>query len=159
MKSAGKGWDFNGKTVKDVIKDEVKLIDLEESLPANANIFVECLRGIASVHKVLVSDTLHPDYEAIITNFVTNWKVLEDKFEISCTLKIHIIETHMLDAIRESGKSFHDESDEVVERAHYGVHYFEKTHGYFVSERKMQTEIAAEKQQRMMEHLNSVHLS
>ena len=112
---------------------------------------MECLRGIASVHKVLVSDTLHPDYEAIITNFVTNWKVLEDKFEISCTLKIHIIETHMLDAIRESGKSFHDESDEVVERAHYGVHYFEKTHGYFVSERKMQTEIAAEKQQRMME--------
>ena len=120
---------------------------------------MECLRGIASVHKVLVSDTLHPDYEAIITNFVTNWKVLEDKFEISCTLKIHIIETHMLDAIRESGKTFHDESDEVVERAHYGVHYFEKTHGYFVSERKMQTEIAAEKQQRMMEHLNSVHLS
>ena len=39
------------------------------------------------------------------------------------------------------------------------VHAFEKTHGYFVSERKMQTEIAAEKQQRMMEHLNSVHLS
>ena len=159
MKSAGKVGDFNGKTVKDVINDEVKLTNLEESLPANAHIFVECLRGIASVHKVLVSDTLHPDYEAIITNFVTNWKVLEDKFEISCTLKIHIIETHMLDAIRESGKTFHDESDEVVEKAHYGVHAFEKTHGYFVSERKMQTEIAAEKQQRMMEHLNSVHLS
>ena len=44
-----------------------------------------------------------------------------------------------------------DESGEVVEKAHYGVHDFEKTHGYFVSERKMQTEIAAEKQQRMME--------
>ena len=67
----------------------------------------------------------------------------------------------MLDAIRESGKTFHDESDEVVEKVHYSVHVhaFEKTHGYFVSERKMQTEIAAEKQQRMMEHLNSVHLS
>ena len=81
------------KTVKDVINDEVKLTNLEESLPANAHIFVECLRGIASVHKVLVSDTLHPDYEAIITNFVTNWKVLEDKFEISCTLKM--VRRHM----------------------------------------------------------------
>ena len=52
-----------------------------------------------------------------------------------------------------------DENLPVVEKAHYSVNAFEKTHGYFVSERKMQTEIAAEKQQRMMEHLNSVHLS
>ena len=41
MKSAGKGGDFNGKTVKDIIHDELKLIDLEEILPPNAKIFVE----------------------------------------------------------------------------------------------------------------------
>ena len=32
------------KTVKDAIHDEVKLINLKESPPANAHIFVECLR-------------------------------------------------------------------------------------------------------------------
>ena len=64
----------------------------------------------------------------------------------------------MLDAIKETGKTFHNESDEVVEQAHYRVNAFEKSHGYLVSDRKMQTPNAAAKQQKMMEHLNSVHL-
>ena len=158
MKSADKGGDFNGKTVKDIIHDEEKLIHLEESLPPNASIFAECLRGIANVHNVVVSETLDPAFETIISDFVANWKILEEQFDIGCTLKIHIIRTHMLDAIKETGKTFHDETDEVVEMAHYRVYDFEKTHGYLVSVRKMQTEIAAVKQRLLLEHLNSVHL-
>ena len=42
--------------------------------------------------------------------------------------------------------------------AHYRVYDFEKTHGYLVSVRKMQTDIAAVKQRLLLEHLNSVHL-
>ena len=64
----------------------------------------------------------------------------------------------MLDAIKETGKTFHNESDEVVEQAHFRVNAFEKSHGYLVSDRKMQTPNAAEKQQKRMEHLNSAHL-
>ena len=64
----------------------------------------------------------------------------------------------MLDAIKETGKTFHDETDEVVEQAHYRVYDFEKAHGYLVSVRKMQTENAAVKQRLLLEHLNSVHL-
>ena len=158
MKSAGKGGDFNGKTVKDIIHDELKLIDLEEMLPPNASIFVECLRGIANVHTVCVSEALDPSFESIIGDFVANWKTLQDQFGIGCTLKIHIIGTHLLDAIKQTGETFHNESDEVVEQAHYRVNAFERSHGYLVSDRKMQTPNAAEKQQRMMEHLNSHHL-
>ena len=158
MKSADKGGDFNGKTVKDIIHDEEKLIHLEESLPPNASIFAECLRGIANVHNVVVSETLDPAFETIISDFVANWKILEEQFDIGCTLKIHIIGTHMLDAIKETGKTFHDETDEVVEMAHYRVYDFEKTHGYLVSVRKMQTDIAAVKGRLLLEHLNSVHL-
>ena len=51
----------------------------------------------------------------------------------------------MLDAIKETGKTFHNESDEVVEQAHFRVNAFEKSHGYLVSDRKMQTPNAAEK--------------
>ena len=54
--------------------------------------------------------------------------------------------------------TFHYETDDVVEMAHYRVYDFEKTHGYLVSVRKMQTEIAAVKQRLLLEHLNSVHL-
>ena len=64
-----------------------------------------------------------------------------------------------MDAIKQTGETFHNESDEVVEQAHYRVNAFERIHGYLVSDRKMQTPNAAEKQQRMMEHLNSHHLS
>ena len=141
-----------------IIHDELKLIDLEEILPPNAHIFAECLRGIANVHNVCVSEALDPAFETIIGDFVASWKTLEDQFEVGCTLKIHIIGTHMLDAIKETGKTFHNESDEVVEQAHFRVNAFEKSHGYLVSDRKMQTPNAAAKQQKMMEHLNSVHL-
>ena len=142
----------------DIIHDELKLIDLEEILPPNAKVFVECLRGIANVHTVCVSEALDPSFETIISDFVANWKILQDQFGIGCTLKIHIIGTHLLDAIKQTGETFHNESDEVVEQAHYRVNAFERIHGYLVSDRKMQTPNAAEKQQRMMEHLNSHHL-
>ena len=102
--------------------------------------------------------TLDPAFESIIRDFVTKWKALEDLFGIGCTLKIHIIGTHLLDVLRETGKTLHDESDEVVEQAHFRVQHFEKIHGYQTSNRKMITSSAGGKQQRMMEHINSYHL-
>ena len=158
MKGAGAGGDFNGKTVKDVIHDESKLVHLEEILPQNAKIFVDCLRGIAEVHNLLRYAVLDPAFESIISDFVIKWKALEDIFGIGCTLKIHIIGTHLLDVLSETGKTLHDESDEVVEQAHFRVQHFEKIHGYQTSDRKMTTSNAGGKQQRMMEHLNSYHL-
>ena len=158
MKGAGKGGDFNGNTVKDVIHDEMKLANLEGILPENAKIFVDCLRGIADVHKVVTSPNLDPEFESIIGNFITKWKVLEDCFGIGCTLKIHIIGTHLLDVLRDTGKTLHDESDEPVEQAHYKVKAFEDRHGYHISDRKMMTPNAGRRQQSMMEHLNSYHL-
>ena len=89
---------------------------------------------------------------------VSRHSFIASQFGIGCTLKIHIIGTHLLDVLKETGKTFHNESDEVVEQAHYRVNAFKKSHGYLVSDRKMQTPSAAEKQQKMMEHLNSVHL-
>ena len=158
MKGAGKGGDFNGNTVKDVIHDDIKLAHLEGFLPHNAKIFVDCLRGIADVHHLVTSPTLDSDFENIISNFILKWKELEDIFSIGCTLKIHIIGTHLLDVLKETGKTLHDESDEPVEQAHYRVNDFEKKHGYYVSDRKMATSNAGIRQQRMMEHLNSYHL-
>ena len=158
MKGAGAGGDFNGKTVKEIVHNESKLAHLERILPENAKIFVECLRGIAAVHNLVRFQTLDPAFENIIGEFVTKWKALEDLFGIGCTLKIHIIGTHLLDVLRETGKTLHDESDEVVEQAHFRVQHFERTHGYETSDRKMMTTNAGEKQQRMMEHLNSYHL-
>ena len=57
-----------------------------------------------------------------------------------------------------TGKTLHDESDEPVELAHFRVNAFEHRHGYHISDRKMMTPTAAERQQNMMVHLNSDHL-
>ena len=158
MKGAGKGGDFDGNTVKDIIQSELKLAHLEGILPEHAKPFVDCLRGIKDVHKVVTSRILDPEFESIIGNFITQWKVLEDCFGIGCTLKIHIIGTHLLDVLRETEKTLHGESDEPVELAHYRTLKFEERHGYLTSERKMKTKRVGKKQQRMMEHLNSYHL-
>ena len=66
----------------------------------------------------VTSPTLDSDFENIISNFILKWKELEDIFSIGCTLKIHIIGTHLLDVLKETGKTLHDESDEPVEQAH-----------------------------------------
>ena len=158
MKGAGKGGDFDGNTVKDIIQSEMKLAHLEGILPEHAKPFVDCLRGIKDVHKVVISRILDPEFESIIGNFITQLKVLEDCFGIGCTLKIHIIGTHLLDVLRETEKTLHGESDEPVELAHYRTLKFEERHGYLTSDRKMKTKRAGEKQQDMMEHLNSYHL-
>ena len=110
------------------------------------------------MHKVVTSPILDPEFESIIGNFIMKWKVLEDCFGIGCTLKIHIIGTHLLDVLRDTGKTLHDESDEPVEQAHYKVKAFEDRHGYHISDRKMMTPNAGRRQQSMIEHLNSYHL-
>ena len=83
---------------------------------------------------------------------------VESPCTVCDTLKIHIIGTHLLDVLRETEKTLHGESDEPVELAHYRTLKFEERHGYLTSERKMKTKRAGEKQQDMMEHLNSYHL-
>ena len=158
MKGAGKGGDFNGNTVKAIIHDEMNLAHLEGILPDHAKIFVDCLRGIAEVHTVVTSPILNPEFESIISNFIMKWKTLEELFGIGCTQKIHIIGTHLVDVLRDTGKTLHDESDEPVELAHFRVNAFEHRHGYHISDRKMMTPTAAERQQNMMVHLNSYHL-
>ena len=64
----------------------------------------------------------------------------------SCDFKTgtkYKLERH--NAIKQTGETFHNESDEVVEQAHYRVNAFERIHGYPVSDRMMQTPNAAEK--------------
>ena len=61
-----------------------------------------------------------------------------------------IIGTHLLDVLRETGQTLHDESDEPVEQAHFRVKAFENIHGYHTSDRKMMTPNAGRRQQRVM---------
>ena len=63
-------------------------------------------------------------------------KSQEDVFGTGCTLKIHIISTHLLYVLRETGETLHNESDEPVEQAHYKVKAFEDRHGYHTSGKK-----------------------
>ena len=92
-----------------------------------------------------------PKFTIMICDFVCN--VCGKQFKSKKTLTQHNRDVHIeLDVPCSSS------SDEVVEQAHYRVNAFERIHGYLGSDRKMQTPNAAEKQQRMMEHLNSHHL-
>ena len=51
----------------------------------------------------------------IFSDFVLKWKILEDCFGTGCTLKIHIIDTHLVDVLKDTGKTLHDKSDEPLQ--------------------------------------------
>ena len=55
-----------------------------------------------------------------------------------------------MDVLRDTGKILQDESDEPMEQAHFKVKAFEHRHGCHISDRKMMTPKAAERQQDMI---------
>ena len=64
-----------------------------------------------------------------------------------------------MDVLRDTGKTLHDENDKPVEQAHFKVKAFEHRHGCHISDRKMMTPTAAERQQDMMVHLDSFEIN
>ena len=74
----------------EVENDEIKLKDLEDTVPGS-EAFVDTLRSMGHLHKMVTARTLSDDYQLIIWEFILNWSELSNTFCLNFTLKIHII--------------------------------------------------------------------
>ena len=94
----GPGGKFNGPSIKYVLREEV-LKDLESTLPtfSIAEQFTNHLRSIRELHRVCTSKKLNlKEAKKAIGNFSDNFYNLYMEFELSMTLKTHIIIHHYL---------------------------------------------------------------
>ena len=81
--------------------------------------FVDYLRCIGKVNKICTSKFIEIDnVKSVPSKFRGIFKQLQDKFNLSQTVKIHIIMDHLENYFELSGQSLLKSSDELVEATH-----------------------------------------
>ena len=154
FKGSGPGGDFNGPTIKDLINNESKLNELKDEISSEYEEFIIHLKNIAQVHRVATRKELDiDDAKLVLSKFPNDWKTMRDKFDLSESLKIHIIIDHMLDYFELTGKTFLTVSDEITEAAHSALRTFDERHGYKTVQKG--TEGHARKQHKSTIHFNA----
>ena len=86
-------------------------------------------------------------------DFVNTWDVLRDKFNLSESMKIHIIKHHLFDTFELSGESLLRASDEMTESTHSALRIHDERHGFVVNNKGSEAHI--KKQHRSTVSFNS----
>ena len=95
-----------------------QLDSLEEFLPADLNLFVQCLKCFRDTVQSCFSFTLDPFYKEVISKFRLSFQALRDKFGVSETNKLHIIFEHVPQFIDLVGKGLGEFSEQELENAY-----------------------------------------
>ena len=85
-----------------------------------------------------------------------NFFSLQQIFNVSETLKMHIIFYHYDDYLEKSGESLLSTTDEVTEAVHSRFRMFEERHGYKINRKG--TDSHKKKQHMSIVHFNSLNL-
>ena len=97
--------------------------------------FVDHLQNIGRVHRVSNSKDLDIDEaREVLDQFAVTWELLRDKFDLSESMKIHIVKDHLFDTFELTGRSLLKASDEITEAAHSALRIHDERHGYKVND-------------------------
>ena len=87
------------------------------------------------------------------------WDLMKDLYDLSYTLKIHIIKTHLPERLRTTGKTLQKKSDEHTEKVHHRHRLFKERHQYGVSLRNIGTPCQKKRQHSLVSHWNSLNIN
>ena len=70
-------------------------------------------------------------------NFIETWDQLRDKFDLSESLKIHIVKHHLFDTFELSGESLLKlkATDEITKATHSALRIHDERHGYKINDK------------------------
>ena len=92
-------------------------------IPAEFLEFEIMLKALRKLNFMVAQETLPTNYGHVISHFANSWYVLCDKFNLSTTVKCHIILDHLEEYYNETGLSLVKTSDQLIENMHQ---YFNK---------------------------------
>ena len=158
MKSSGQepGGDFNGPTIENILKDK-NLTNLSNFLQLHLHPFVEYLKTIKNVHLLSTAKTLPENYKNILADFRKKFDYLYYNFNLSMTLKIHVIYHHFEDYFELSGETLQTKTTEYTESTHSKLRVHEEVHGYRVV-KHLGTNHHVEKSMNSIVHWNSKNI-
>ena len=120
-------------------------------------LFVNHLRNLSSLNDISNSKVLDIDKsKTILSELKDNYFKLLNTFDLSQTLKMHIICDHYEDYFELTGESLLKVSDEITESVHSRYRLFEERHGYVCNMKG--TSGHSRKQQKSIVHYNSLNI-
>ena len=134
LRGSGPGGDLNGPAIKKIVNSDENLDELKESIPVELDSIVDHLKLIGEVNKVATSKTLDIDKaKLVLSKFRMNFYYIQEKFDLSESLKIHIINDHLEDYFELTGETLLTASDEITEATHSKLRKFEERHKYKIN--------------------------
>ena len=120
-------------------------------------LFIEHLENLGrlneAVNRKVLDKTLIAD---IIEDIGRVFKKLQDQFDLSETMKIHVIRAHYMDFFESKQETLLSYTDEVCESMHSQIKYFEGGHRYLNNKKGSQSH--SDMQHKSVVHLNSLNL-
>ena len=96
--------------------------------------FVTHLKHISTIHYFATRKDLDRDAARVaIDDFLEHWDQMRDKFDLSETLKLHIIKHHLMDYFELTGEALLSVTDEVTEAVHSALRFHDEAHGYTIN--------------------------
>ena len=123
----GVGGKFNGVDIRFIMKDN-HLQEVASRLHVEAEPFINYLRSIKELHSATVSKDFSLERcESAVFNFEVNFWYLHEQYQISMTLKVHVIIDYYVWYFKQMNKYFDETHGEYVEAVHYSLVGHEKT--------------------------------
>ena len=87
--------------------------------------FLKLIDELVNLHK------LEPQFKEVLNSFTEAYKILEAKFDVSVTNKVHIIMDHLQEYLEKNETTLLKKTYQTVECTHSKLDKFLKHHGYF----------------------------
>ena len=119
--------------------------------------FVEHLENLNNLNTAVNQKVLDwPKVRELVTKLGNNFRLMQEEFNLSQSLKLHIILDHYVEHFELTGETLLKYSDEVCEAMHSQYRIFDFEHRYVNNNKNSDTHL--EMQQKSMVHFNSLNL-
>ena len=156
MKGGGPGGDLNGPTLKALMANKNNQLDELDKICKsyeNFDMFTAHIKNLSDVNDIVTSKILHIELvQEAISNLRINFFKMAEIFDLSETLKMHIILDHYEDHMKLTGKTLLKTTAEWTEATHSSLRKFEEDHFY------VRKHIGTEEQKKM-QHKSTVHFN
>ena len=161
IKGSGPGGQFNGPTIKKIFENHNgkldQLHDIVSKHGEEYELFIKHLANLGALNNAVNKKTLDKELVGeILADLGRIFQELQEKFNVSMPLKMHVILHHYQDFFELSGETLLSYSDEVTEAMHSQIRLFEDAHRYINN--KKGSDSHARMQHRSTVHLNSVNI-
>jgi hypothetical protein len=136
IRGGGPGGDLNGPTLKKLMKNKDGSLDELEELVRKENkdltLVINHLKNLNRLNGCVNLKKLDLDEcEQAIFTLKTNFQEMQEIFNVSETLKMHILCDHYMDHLELTGETLLETTDETIESVHGKFRKFIYDHGQY----------------------------